>query len=558
MRKYCWKRGDGVLCVALFSLLSVAPALAAARQAGNPTGLPGPATITTALGASVDLSPVRSNGLQGAFTEAKFSATDGSSGDLFGYDVSVFGDRALIGSIQDDDNGSNSGAAYVFEFDGTDWNQSAKLTPVDGAANDGFGFSVSLADDRAFVSARFNAEGGVAAGAVYVFEFNGTNWIETAKLTPSDGAGGDLFGHDLSWSGNRLVIGARDDDTAFLGSGSAYVFEFDGMSWVERAKLTASDAAASDQFGQAVSVSGDRIAVGASNRDEGGNGAGAVYLLEYDGNTWNETAKLLASDATEFDFFGFSVSLSGDRLLVGADREDALGSNAGAAYVFDFDGTNWNETDKLLASDGSADDRFGTSVDLLADRLVVGAYLSDGAVVDAGAAYVFDFDGTDWSETARLAASDAGVGDRLGVSVSASDNRVLAGAYFDDDDGSNSGSAYVFAFNQPPIAENDAFIAILDTPLTASLFVDNGNGPDSDPDGDSFVVQAPGNFTADGIGGTVDLSANGDFTYAPPAGVLGIANFEYTIVDPSGASDLATVTIDVRAVEVFGDRFADE
>jgi hypothetical protein len=540
---------------ALFSILIQLPLLASASPLVDSGGQAESFDPSADGRRGTEASPARIQGLQAAIEEAKLTASDGSAGDLFGYAVSLSGDRALIGAIQDDQNGSNSGAAYVFEFDGAGWSQTAKLTPSDGAANEGFGFSVGLAEDRALVSARFNDEGGVAAGAVYVFEFNGIDWVETAKLTPGDGAGGDLFGHALSLSGDRVLVGARDDDTDLVGAGSAYVFEFDGSSWVETAKLTASDAGASDQFGQAVSLSGDRALVGASNNDESGNGAGAAYVFEFDGTTWNQVAKLLASDGSEFDFFGISVSLFGDRVAVGADREDAAASNAGAVYVFEHDGSGWIETAKLLASDGALDDRFGISTDLQADRLFVGAYLDDDTATDTGAVYVFDFDAGSWSETARLSAADAGSGDRLGVSVAASGHRILAGAYFDDDVGINEGSAYLFAFNRPPVAQDDALIAVVDTPLAANVFAGNGNGFDVDPDGDSLVVQSPGSFTAGGIGGTVDLAGNGDFTYTPPSGVLGIATFDYTIEDPGGVTDSATVTIDVRMVEIFEDRF---
>lgn len=185
---------------------------------------------------------------------------------------------------------------------------------------------------------------------------------EDAKLTASDAAEDDQFGNSVSISGDVAVVGAPGNDDAGFFSGSAYVYRFDGSTWVEEQKLSASDAADGDRFGSAVSISGDVVLVGAFFSDDAGIGAGSAYIFRFDGNTWVEEQKLTASDAAEGDSFGISVSVSGNVAVIGAERDDDGGSLAGSAYVYRFDGSTWVEEQKLTASDAAEGDfswRFG-------------------------------------------------------------------------------------------------------------------------------------------------------------------------------------------------------
>ncbi len=479
---------------------------------------------------------------------AKLTPASSAAQDRFGYSVSLASDRALIGAFGDDDHGIDSGAAYVFDFDGTAWNETAKLTGGVGTAGHKFGYSVSLSGDRGLVGAYSDDENGIRSGSAYVFDFDGTVWSQSAKLIPDDGAAFDEFGQSVSLSADRALVGAHGNDDRGSASGAAYVFDFDGSAWSETVKLIAGDGAAGDQFGYSVSLVGDRALIGAFRDDDQGIDSGSAYVFDFDGTTWTETVKLTSGDGAPDDQLGFSVSLASDRVLVGSRLDDDNGSSSGSAYVFDFDGTSWNETTKLLPADGAASDLFGISVSLSGDRALVGAIGNDDIGADSGSAYVFAVDGSNWSETAKLMAVDGVTGDQLGYSVSLAGDRVLVGALSDDENGSDSGSAYVLGFNQPPVAEGDVLAALEDKPLSANVFDDNGSGADSDPDGDVFEVQSPGTFTAGGIGGSVDLAANGDLTYTPPVNASGVATFDYTIADPSGATDSATVTITVAPV----------
>ena len=282
----------------------------------------------------------------GGLPETKLTASDATAGDIFGTSASVSGDTVVVGAPQDNDAGSDSGSAYVFERDqgGADnWGEVTKLTASDAAANDFFGFSVSVSGDTVVVGALNNAAAGNAAGSAYVFERDqggADNWGEVTQLTASDAAIGDEFGVSVSVSGDTLVVGAFAADGVGSDSGSAYVFER-GLggpdNWGEVTKLTASDAADGDIFGARVSVNGDSLVVGAPQDDDAGGDSGSAYVFLRDlggPDAWGELADLTASDGAAGDRFGISVSVSGDTLVVGADQDDDAGGNSGSAYVF--------------------------------------------------------------------------------------------------------------------------------------------------------------------------------------------------------------------------------
>ena len=370
--------------------------------------------------------------------QQKLTASDGRGGDTFGFEVSISGDTAIVGAYED----YGQGSAYVFVRSGTTWTEQQKLTASDGAAGDSFGLPVSISGDTAIVGAHRNDDNGSSSGSAYVFVRSGTTWTEQQKLTPSDGAAGDNFGHSASISGDTAIIGAMADDDNGSASGSAYVFVRSGTTWTEQQKLTASDGAAVDYFGITVSISGDIAIVGAHKSDTPGFDSGSAYVFVRSGTTWTEQQKLTPSDGAAGDIFGNSVSISGDTAIIGAYGDDDNGSDSGSAYVFVRSGTTWTEQQKLTASDGAASDWFGFSVSISGDTAIVGAYEDDSG---EGSAYVFVRSGTTWTEQQKLTASDGAASDSFGRSVSISGDTAIIGAFGDDDDGSNSGSAYVFA-----------------------------------------------------------------------------------------------------------------
>ncbi|GMV84090.1 MAG: hypothetical protein AMXMBFR7_52740 [Planctomycetota bacterium] len=205
--------------------------------------------------------------------------------------------------------------------------------------------------------------------------------------------------------------------------------------------MTASDAAAFDWFGWSVALSGDTALMGAPHDDDGVGDSGSAYIFVRNAGVWSQQAKLTASDAAASDLFGHSVSVSGDTALIGAYKDDDGGTDSGSAYVFVRNAGAWSQQAKLTAWDPAADDRFGWSVALCEDTALVGAYLDDDGGSASGAAYVFVHSAGAWSQQAKLTAMDAAPSDNFGWSVAITGDTALVGAYLDDDGGSASGGA---------------------------------------------------------------------------------------------------------------------
>jgi len=317
------------------------------------------------------------------------------------------------------------------------WPQQDKLLALDGAAEDKFGQSVSISGDYAIVGTRYDNDSGTWSGSAYIFKRDGTNWIEQAKLIASDATEYDCFGISVSIDGDYVIVGAFTAE----GCGAAYIFKRDGTTWTQQAKLTASDGASNDNFGISVSISGDYVIVGAYGDQDHGFYTGAAYIFEKPISDWvdtTETDKLVASDGTEYDYFGCSVSISGDCAVVGAFRDAA---RTGLAYIFRRIGTVWTETDKLAASDAAAGDWFGRSVCIDSNQIIVGADHYNSAT---GSAYLFEPNDTDpnqWDQQAKLTTPVLIPNDRFGFSVSICGDTAIVGA--SNDDGAQ-GSAFVF------------------------------------------------------------------------------------------------------------------
>ncbi len=402
---------------------------------------------------------------------AKLTASDAAAFDRFGSSVDVSGGIALVGAIGDNPSGLNSGSAYVFnrnEGGPGNWGQIAKLTASDGSTLDKFGVSVGLERNTAIIGAKGrNIGGNLDAGAAYIYQrnFGGpNNWGEVVRLTASDGDASDNFGHAVDVYGTLAVVGAVGDNLGANSpdTGSAYLFEqnFGGSNnWGQVAKLTGSDGAATDGFGFSVALDDDVAIVGAKGADNGGQDIGSAYIFERNqggASNWGQSAKLTADDGTSFDEFGFHVAISDNIAIVGA-RGDNLGSaDVGSAYIFERDHggpNNWGQVTKLFASDGAENDQFGFSVAISHDLAVVGAYSDNGGSINEGSAYVFrrDAGGPDnWGEIAKLTASDAGLLDEFGFDVNIDGSHIIVGALDDNAGTIDTGSAYVYAVPEPP------------------------------------------------------------------------------------------------------------
>jgi hypothetical protein len=322
--------------------------------------------------------------------------------------------------------------------------QQAKLFSSDVLASDEFGVAVAIDADTIVVGAFLDDDGGSASGSAYVFVRVGNTWTQQAKLTATDGAANDRLGRSVAIDGDTIVAGAFRDDVGGGDSGSAYVFTRTGSTWMQEAKLFATDGDADDEFGRTVAIDGDTIVVGAIRDEDYGTDSGSAYVFVRSGVTWVEEAKLVATDGAAGDEYGRAVAISGDTVIVGSFRDDDGGENAGSAYVFVRSGTSWTQEAKLLASDRAANDRFGRAVAVRGDSAAIGAFLDDDVASASGSVYLFSRTGTTWSEEGKLVAADGAANDEFARSLSFDGATLVAGSRRDDDNGDQSGSAYVF------------------------------------------------------------------------------------------------------------------
>eukprot|EP00127_Corallochytrium_limacisporum_P007257 Clim_evm13s245 gene=Clim_evmTU13s245 len=400
--------------------------------------------------------------------DVKLTASDGQSSSWFGWSVSISDDGSTIAVAARHDNvgGDETGSAYVFATDEhCNWIEQAKLIHDNGNRLGWFGQSLSISDDgsKVLVGASGHGDDDHQSGRAYVFSRD-ANWTQPSELAAEDGSSFDWFGASLSISGdgNIITVGApgRDEDgTGVPGhdnqsknSGAAYVFVGDGGNWTETAMLTHADGVQGDHFGVSVDVSydGSTIAVGAVGHDAGGRNSGSVYVFVADGDEgWTERAKLTHADGADSDLFGRSLSISDDgRVIVVGAKED--GDGTGSAYVFVADGNGgWTENAKLISSDGAEGDHFGEVVSISDDSstIVVTAHRDDDHGCESGSAYVFVANGKGgWAEQAKMIPANGTENDYFGKSASISEDgkTIVVGAHWDDSNGRDAGSAFVF------------------------------------------------------------------------------------------------------------------
>ena len=363
------------------------------------------------------------------------SASDAEGLDFFGFSVAIDGDYAIVGASQHGDIGDRTGYAYIFERSGNTWIEQTKLTASVASIGDNFGRSVSISGDYAIVGS--HNSGLPSQGSVYVFVRSGNTWTEQAILTASDAAFQDFFGYSVSIDGNYAIIGAFGNDDNGSLSGSAYVFMRSGSSWTEQAKLTASDATTSDIFGRSVAINGDYAIVGAEYNSDDGLYSGSAYVFMRSGTSWIEQAKLTASDADMRDVFGHIVAIDGDYALIGARGDTDNGNSSGSAYVFMRSGTSWTEQAKLTASNGAPGDGFSNGLSIDGDYAIIGTYFSRSV-------YVYKRSGSAWTEQTILTPSVIPSIDIFGRSVAIDGDNVIVGAFAHISDDDATGSVFFF------------------------------------------------------------------------------------------------------------------
>ncbi len=327
--------------------------------------------------------------------QAKLLASDGAASDRFGYSVAISEDTIVVGAPDDDAGFSNAGSAYVFVRNGTTWTQQQRLTANDGTADDEFGNAVAAAGEVIVVGAHFaDLPSNSAAGSAYRFVRSGTVWTQTQKLIPVGGVVlGDSFGESLAISGNKLAVGSSTADVPATSAGSVYVYSDSTGAYLLEQKVSISSGNNGDFFGCSVAIEGNTFIGGAREHAPfvGQTAYGAAYVFEFNGATWTQQAKLTAPDGGAFDRFGWSVAISNNVVAVGAREDDTVvGPDAGSVYIYTRSGTTWGYQQKLAPSDTFNGDRFGSSVALSFGTLLVGA--AEKALTSPngqGAAYYF-------------------------------------------------------------------------------------------------------------------------------------------------------------------------
>ena len=356
------------------------------------------------------------------------TASDGAGGDLFGSSVAVGNNRIVVGAPYKDNPTDREGEVYIYDFDE---NLVGVITASDAAQIDLFGWSVSVGSGRIVVGAYLNDDNGDGSGSAYIYDLNGN---EVGIITASDGASEDYFGWSVAVGFGRIVVGAFGNDIGSNNNqGSAYIFDLDGN---EVGIITASDGGFNDWFGYSVAVGSGRIVVGSILNDEVASDAGKVYIYDLNGN---EVGIITASDGGLNDRFGKSVAVGSGRIVVG--------NNVEQVYVYDLDG---NEI-KILTGDNPSQNDFYGKVDIAESgtpiavgngRIFVGASRDDEVASDAGKVYVYDLDG---NEVGIITASDGAADDKFGSAIGVENGKIVAGAPLKDDNGiSNRGGIYIY------------------------------------------------------------------------------------------------------------------
>ena len=378
---------------------------------------------------------------------------------------STFGTHKFILNLNQTiiNEGNTKLGSNILEGDlSMDLSVSIKVFPSDAAAEDEFGVSVANSETKLAVGAYSKTINSIKSGAAYIYDINGSNEI---KLVPSDAFAGQQFGVSVAVSETKIAVGS------YNGIGAVYIYDIDGTNEV---KITPSDAFNGQQFGVAVKIANNKIIIGAygDNSD-----AGAAYLYNLDGTG---EIKIIPSDTEVNKYFGSSVDISDTNCIVGALGDSINGAYEGSAYIYNLSGTG---EVKLEASNGVTTDFFGGSVGICSTKAVVGAD-TDGSGTDSGSAYVYNLDGTG---EIIITASDAQAGDFFGGGVAISNDKIVIGAYEEDEAALDAGAIYIYDLdgtNEVKIAPSDLLpsanygqaISISDTKIVVGVEGDSVNG----------------------------------------------------------------------------------
>lgn len=375
------------------------------------------------------------------FENQKIIASDSQNNDTFGRSAAVSNTHIIVGANNVDDLGNGSGAVYSFVFENGKWIQESKILPSVSSEYASFGMDVSIDGNTLIVG----APGHSNQGAAFVFVHNGDSWIQEAILIPSDIGMYDNFGKSVSVSGDLALIASFANDEIATDAGAAYIFRRTKTGWIEEAKLLASDGVSNDRFGEKVCVEGNVAAISTLNASDN---YGAVYIFELTDSEWIQTNKISGLDS-QYSAFGCSIDIENEKIAIGSY---AASNSRGEVYVYSLDGS---ESTNLTATNLLPDDNFGYSVRFSNNAILVGAFGDDQNGNASGSAYLFRNDKFGWHEESQLLPSDGEDYDYFGQYTGFYGGIAVVTSNSDDDNGSASGSAYVFNISSSTDSDND-------------------------------------------------------------------------------------------------------
>ena len=322
-----------------------------------------------------------------------------------------------------------------------------KVLPDDGNAEDQFGYSVAIDGTTALVGAhKADVNDTRDAGAAYIFTLGPSGWKQQAKLIAEPAHADDTLGGNVALAGDIAMLGVMRRDDKAEDAGAVFAFEREAESWTQAQVITPPDARAGDGFGQSIALTDQFLVIGAPRSDAPLEDSGSAYVFVRDRHSWLFHSRLTANDGAAGDLFGISVAIDGETVLVGADLNDQQAENAGAVYVYAFDGGQWDQQAKLMAEDGGHTDLFGVRVALSGDTALISARRDDieGVGADAGSAYIFERKEGQWIQSQKLVAPDPAADDRFARGVALNKETALISAIHHDANGNNAGAVYVY------------------------------------------------------------------------------------------------------------------
>lgn len=399
------------------------------------------------------------------FPEQKLIPDDIDPGDFFGRYLDIQEGDIIIGAHQDDENGYASGSIYLFsqETPNDPFILQQKILPVDGDVEEFFGYSIQIDKPWAVIGSHHDSDFGGSSGSAYVLKKENDEWTIVQKLLPSDPKAGDEFGKAVGLANGTIAVGCFLGDEGATNSGSVYLFTLEGEDWVEFQELIPDDPLAYDQFGNFLSLSPEGLLVGVPEKKDKGDKSGCAYLFSPSENgPWQQVAKILPDDLQEGDEFGQAVHLNQQQIAIGAYKKDNPAENGGAVYLYEWQDQHCIFKQKIVPDDNEEGDHFGNAVCLDGNLLAIGAYFDDDNGSKSGSVYLYKKQGGQYRFLSKIISSDGGFGDAFGSAVAMDQPYLLVGAYADSDHGFFSGSAYVFNLDQiittPEVLDSEALV----------------------------------------------------------------------------------------------------